>query len=99
MDNRLQNTDSNQNTGGYVGEVEASFGLSDFLNPSNFLNNFMSGFGSSSATANSGLSAGDWGNHTSSIQIDSPTMSLSKIVMVCGVVLAGYWLFKKIARK
>ncbi len=93
------NADYNRNTGGYVGEVEASFGFSDFLNPSNFLNNFGAGLGSSSATANSGLSAGNWGTHSSTINIDSPTMSLSKIVMFCGVALAGYWLFKKIARR
>lgn len=95
----LQNTDRNQNTGGYVGEVEASFGFSDFLNPSNFLNNFGAGLGSSSATANSGLSAGHWGNHTSSIQIDSPTMNLSKALVWVAGIYGCYWLFKKIRRK
>ncbi|MCM1323839.1 MAG: hypothetical protein NC218_06725 [Acetobacter sp.] len=98
MASSQNNADNNQNTGGYVGEVEASFGLDDFLNPSNFLNNFGAGLGSSSATANSGLSTGNWGVHSSNIQIDSPTLGFGKILMIGGVVLVGYWLFKKIAR-
>ncbi len=79
--------------------MEATGGYLRDINLSDSLNNFMAGLGSSSATANSGLSAGNWGTHSSTINIDSPTMNLSKIVMFCGVALAGYWLFKKIARK
>ncbi|MBP3687009.1 MAG: hypothetical protein J6J35_01440 [Alphaproteobacteria bacterium] len=93
MSSSQNNADANRNTGGYIGELEANLGLDDAFN------NLFAGFGSSSATANSGLSTGNWGTHSSSINIDSPTMSLSKMITFCGVALIGYWLFKKIARK
>ncbi len=79
--------------------MEATGGYLRDVNLSDSLNNFMAGLGSSSATANSGLSTGNWGQHSSNINIDSPTMSLSKVVMWGAAIYGCFWLFKKIRRK
>ena len=73
------------------------------ITPSDFLNNFgagmFAGFGSSSATASSGLSTGDWGKHTSNININSgASLSLKQGVLWGGVALLGFYLLKKIRK-
>lgn len=78
--------------------MESGVGYLRDLNLSDSLNNLGAGMGASSSEAHSGLSTGNWGVHSSNIQIDSPTLGFGKILMIGGVVLIGYWLFKKIAR-
>lgn len=73
----------------YIGDVN--------LNDS--LNNLGAGIGASSSEAHSGLSTGSFGSHSSNINIDNQAFSFGKLAIFCGITLACYWLFKKIARK
>lgn len=82
------NADANQNTG-YIGELEASFGLDDFLN----------NFGASTSSAMSSMSARDWGNHTQSINFaGASSLSVKQVLLWGGVAALGFWLFKKIKK-
>ena len=81
------NNDQNQNVGGNVGELEASFGLDDFLN----------NIGAATSTATSGMSAGNWGNHTANIEMGgSASLSFKQVALFGGLALFAWFIVRKI---
>lgn len=88
------NSDQNMNTG-YVGEIEASIGLSDFLNPSDFLNNFGASTSSatSSATGYGTFNVGD--KNVSSGSSSAGKLGTAKTITIAGLCLVGWLIYKK----
>lgn len=68
--------------------------------PSDFLNNFLAGFGASSATSSAALSSRDWGVHNNTLDMGGgSSLSIKQVLLWGGVALLGYWLVKKIRGK
>ncbi len=85
-----QDTEKNQNTGGYVGQVKSNIGLDDFLN----------NFGAATSSAASSLSSRDWGNHNNSINFGGGTsLNIKQVLLWGGVALLGWYIIRKIRGK
>ena len=71
--------------------------LADTVNvaPTDFLNDL----NSSTSSAMSGLTTGNWGSHTSSITFDGGTsLSLKKVLLWGGVAVLGFLVWRKIRK-
>ena len=89
------NSDQNMNSG-YVGEIEASVGLSDFLNPSNFLNNFGASTATSSASGTASLTIGD--KSVASGSAVAGKLGTAKTLAIVGLCVAGWLIYRKVGK-
>ena len=90
------NSDQNQNTGGYVGEIEASLGSLDFANPSDFLNNFGASSATSSASGTASLTIGD--KSVASGSAVAGKLGTVKTLAIVGLCLAGWLIYRKVGK-
>ena len=87
MASNQSNQDNNQHTGGYIGEIEASIGLDDFLN----------NFGAATSSAASSMSSRDWGVHNNTLNMGgASSLSIKQVLLWGGVALLGFWLIRKV---
>ena len=86
------NSDQNMNSG-YVGEIEASVGLSDFLNPSDFLNNWGASSATSSASGTASLTIGD--KSVASGNATAGKLGTVKTLAIVGLCVAGWLIYRK----
>ncbi len=90
MSSNQTSSDQNQNVGSVAGEIKASLGLDDVLN----------NFGASTSSASSGLTTGNWGSGSNTLNMGSDdSLSFKQIALFGGLAVLGWFLIRKIGGK
>lgn len=90
MSSNQTSSDQNQNVGSVAGEIKASLGLDDVLN----------NFGASISSASSGLTTGNWGSGSNTLNMGGgDSLSFKQVALFGGLAIFGWLLIKKIGSK